>query len=164
VRIRPEQPSDYDEIDELVRAAFDQDDEVALVRKIRTLDTYVPELALVATDNDQIIGHIMLSYAKLDDGRVLQLAPLAVRPDRQHEGIGDSLTRVALRMADEKKEPLVLVLGHPEYYPRFGFESARDKGIVSSIEGVPDEAWMVKTLSAYDPALTGTARFPATDS
>jgi putative acetyltransferase len=163
VRIRPEQPEDFEAIDKLVRAAFGQQEEVDLVHKIRTLDTYVPELALIATDDGQLVGHIMLSYAMLARKRVLQLAPLAVLPKRQGEGIGGSLTRVALDLADKKNEPLVLVLGHPEYYPKFGFESARAKGIQPAAKDIPDEAWMVRTLSAYDPALKGTASFPATD-
>jgi putative acetyltransferase len=174
VLIRAEKPVDFDEIDVVVRAAFGQQDEVDLVHRVRGLDGYVPELALVATDFDgSIVGHVMLSYARLEAGpgvspgdepRVLQLAPLAVRPDRQREGIGDALTRAALELADARGEPLVLVLGHANYYPRFGFESARGRGIESDIPGMPDEPWMVKVLTAYDPTLTGTATFPASEA
>lgn len=160
--IRTEKPADFKEIDDVVRGAFGQQDEVDLVHRIRSLDGYVPDLALVATaDDGTILGHVMLSYADLDGRRVLQLAPLAVRPDHHGEGIGSALTAAALELADARGEPLVLVLGHPEYYPRFGFESARARGIESDIEGLPDEPWMVKILSGYDPSLTGTASFPA---
>ena len=160
--IRAEKPVDFDEIDDVVRAAFGQQDEVDIVHRIRALDGYVPALALVAVEDDgTIVAHVMLSYAHLDERRVLQLAPLAVRPDRQRQGIGDVLTRAALELADERGEPLVLVLGHPDYYPRFGFESARARGIDSDIDGLPDEPWMVKLLTAYDPSITGTATFPA---
>ena len=160
--IRAEKPVDFEEIDDVVRAAFGQQDEVDLVHRVRELDGYVPALALVAVDDDgTIVGHVMLSYAHVDDRRVLQLAPLAVRPDRQRQGVGDVLTRAALELADERGEPLVLVLGHPDYYPRFGFESARARGIESDIDGLPDGPWMVKLLTAYDPSLTGTASFPA---
>ena len=163
--IRAEKPADFDEIDDVVRAAFGQQDEVDLVRRIRSLDGYVPDLALVAVDDDgAITGHIMLSQADLDGRRVLQLAPLAVRPDHHNEGIGGALTRAALELADERGEPLVLVLGHPEYYPRFGFEPARARGIDSHIDGLGDEPWMVKILTNYDPSLTGTATFPAADA
>jgi putative acetyltransferase len=162
VLIRAEKPVDFDEIDDVVRAAFGQQDEVDIVHRIRALDGYVPALALVAVEDDgTIVAHVMLSYAHLDERRVLQLAPLAVRPDRQRQGIGDVLTRAALELADERGEPLVLVLGHPDYYPRFGFESARARGIDSDIDGLPDEPWMVKLLTAYDPSITGTASFPA---
>ncbi|MEX2394142.1 MAG: N-acetyltransferase [Actinomycetota bacterium] len=158
--IRPEREADFDEIDDVVRAAFGQQDEVDLVRRIRTLKGYVPELSLVAVDDDQIAGHVMLSYAKVDGRDILQLAPLAVRPDRHNQGIGDALTRHVLELADDRGEPLVLVLGHPTYYPRFGFESARGLGIDSDIPDLPDEPWMAKRLSNYDPSITGVATFP----
>lgn len=162
--IRAEKPADFDEIDDVVRGAFGQSDEVDLVHRVRSLDGYVPELALVAVeDSGEIVGHVMLSYADLSGHPVLQLAPLAVRPDRQRAGIGDALTRAALELADERGEPLVLVLGHSDYYPRFGFESARARGIESDIDGLPDEPWMVKILTNYDPSITGTASFPAAD-
>ena len=163
--IRAEKPADFDEIDDVVRAAFGQQDEVDLVHRVRSFDGYVPDLALVGVeDTGEIVGHVMLSYADLNGRPVLQLAPLAVRPDRQRAGIGDALTRAALELADERGEPLVLVLGHPTYYPRFGFESARARGIESDIEGLPDEPWMVKILTSYDPSLTGTATFPAANT
>jgi putative acetyltransferase len=161
--IRPETPEDFAEIDDVVRAAFDGEDEVKLVHEIRSLEAYVPELALVAVNDDGIVGHVMLSYASLDGRRVLQLAPLAVKPGRQKQGIGDALTRRALELAEARGEPLVLVLGHADYYPRFGFERAREKGIEYFVPGVPDEAWMVRTLSSYDASYTGTATFPAPD-
>ena len=162
--IRPEQPADFDEIDAVVAAAFKQPDEAELVRKIRTLDTYIPQLTLVAVEDGRIVGHVMHSYALIDGHRVPQLAPLAVRPDRQNAGIGDALTRRALELADERGEPLVLVLGHPSYYPRFGFEPARSLGVESSIPDLPDDVWMAKPLGGYDPALRGLATFPPTDA
>jgi putative acetyltransferase len=158
--IRAEKPSDFDEIDDVVRLAFGREDEVGIVHDIRRGLGYVPELALVAADDDHIVAHIMLSYASVADHRILQLAPLAVRPEHQRLGIGDALTRDALRRADERGEPLVLVLGHAAYYPRFGFERARACGI--DWPDAPDDAWMLARLSNYDPAITGTATFPAT--
>ena len=157
--IRPETSEDFDEIDDVVRAAFKSDDEVKIVRDIRSGTAYVPELSLVAVDADGIVGHVMLSYQRIDDRRVLQLAPLAVRPDRQNMKIGDALTRAALDLAEAKREPLCLVLGHPKYYPRFGFEPARALGIEPDIADLPDEVWMVKRLTHYDPSIRGTAHF-----
>jgi putative acetyltransferase len=158
--LRAEKPADYDAIDYVVRQAFGQEDEVGLVHEIRNGAGYVPALALVADEDRGILGHIMLSYAKLGPHRVLQLAPLAVRPDKQRQGIGDALTRCALELADEQGEPLVIVLGHPDYYPRFGFGPARQSGIEPEIPDLPDDVWMVKHLSAYDASLRGTAIFP----
>jgi putative acetyltransferase len=162
--IRPEQPHDFDEIDAVVAAAFKQPDEADLVRKIRTMDVYIPELTLVAIEDDHVVGHVMHSYATIGPRRVPQLAPLAVRPDRQNAKIGDALTREALTRADQRGEPLVLVLGHPSYYPRFGFEPARALGIEPEIADLPDDVWMAKKLSGYDPAIRGLATFMPGDA
>ncbi|MEX0873902.1 MAG: N-acetyltransferase [Actinomycetota bacterium] len=158
--IRPEEPADFDVIDEIVKGAFDgRVEEVQLVRAVRATEHYVPELTLVAEDGD-VVGHIMLSYVHLNQERVLSLAPLAVRPDHQCKGIGDALSREALRLADEMNEPLVVVLGHPNYYPRFGFEPSRKHGIEPHVPEIPDEVFMVARLSAYDPELRGRITYP----
>jgi putative acetyltransferase len=159
VIIRPERPEDFEAIDDVVAQAFGRDDEARLVRDIRASDNYVPELALVAEDQE-IVGHIMLSYVELSGKSVLSLAPLAVRPGRQRDGIGAALTEAALELADKNQEPLVVVLGHPSYYPRFGFEPARALGIEPHMDDVPDDAWMVKRLRAYDPAIRGRVVYP----
>jgi putative acetyltransferase len=161
VLIRTEREADYDAIDDVVRAAFGKQDEVDLVHRIRTGSGYVPELALVGDEDGDIVGHVMLSYVPIGQRRVLQLAPLAVRPDRQNASIGVALTSRALEIAEERLEPLVLVLGHPKYYPRFGFESARGLGIEPEIPDLPDDVWMARRLTNYDPSITGMATFPA---
>lgn len=162
--IRPERPTDFDQIDDVVTAAFGQPDEARLVRLLRESDAYVPELALVAADDANVVGHIMLTYVELAGDaprRLLSLAPLAVRPDRQNTGIGIDLTRAAMQAADERDEPLVIVLGHPTYYPRFGFEPARSHGIEPPDPEIPDEVFMVARLRAYDPRLRGRIAYPA---
>lgn len=166
MRIRPETPADHDAVDAVVAAAFanDGDPEVRLVHRIRAGDGYVPELSLVAEDAGEVVGHIMLSYVRLGPHRVLQLSPLAVAPSHQRTGVGIALTEAALELAEAGGEPLVLVLGHPEYYPRFGFEPARPLGIDPPDDAIPDEPWMVRRLSAYDVRYTGRANFgPAFD-
>ncbi len=121
---------------------------------------YVPELALVAEKDGEVVGHVMLTYADLDGRQVLSLAPLAVKPGRQRGGIGIALTQEALRKADERGEPLVIVLGHQTYYPRFGFEPARQHGIEPPDPQIPDEVFMVVRLRAYDPGLRGRITYP----
>jgi putative acetyltransferase len=161
VLIRTEREADFDAIDDVVRAAFGQQDEVDIVHRIRTGAGYVSDLSLVAVEDGEIVGHVMLSYVPIGSRRVLQLAPLAVRPDRQNASIGVALTSRTLEIAEERLEPLVLVLGHPNYYPRVGFESARALGIEPEIPDLPDEVWMAKRLTNYDASITGTATFPA---
>ena len=144
----------------LTAAAFGREEEARLVDAIRASDRYVAELSLVGVDSGEIVGHVMLSYVDLDGRDVLQLSPLSVAPDRQSEGIGSALSRKALRLADERGEPLVVVLGHPTYYPRFGFRPASSLGIEPPDPSMPDEAFMVVPLGAYDPTLRGRVTFP----
>jgi putative acetyltransferase len=161
--VRTERPADFDVIDDVVAAAFESEEHATLVRLLRESDYYVPDLAMVADEVGEVIGHIMLTFADLEGGsreRILSLSPLAVRPDRQRDGVGIALTRRVLEAADDRGEPLVIVLGHPAYYPRFGFESARKHGIEPPDPAFPDEAFMVVRLRAYDPSVRGRVSYP----
>jgi putative acetyltransferase len=161
LRIRREIEADFPAIAEVTEAAFGQPDEARLVEAIRSCDEFVPELTLVAEEDGRIVGHVMFSYSAVEgsDARLLQLSPLSVAPDRQGEGIGAALTRKALRLADERGEPLVLVLGHPTYYPRFGFRPASTFGLAAPNPEWPDEAFMAVPLTAYNPSIRGRVRF-----
>jgi putative acetyltransferase len=166
--VRPETPADYNAIHALVAAAFGRESEANLVRLLRAdTNAYVPELALVAEERDEIVGHIMLTNATLhgvEDWQVLALGPLAVTPERQRTGAGIALTEAALDIADARGAPLVVLLGHPTYYPRFGFEPARGRGITPPSEEMSDAAFMVKTLSNYEERYQGRFEYaPAFD-
>jgi putative acetyltransferase len=91
---------------------------------------------------------------------VLGLGPLGVRPDRQGQGVGGALMHAVLAAADARDEPLVVLLGDPNYYRRFGFVAAGDLGIEA-----PEPAWgehfQARLLAAYDPALTGPFAYAA---
>ena len=161
MKIRRETEADFAAVTEVTAAAFGQEDEARLVEAIRGCDEFVPELTLVAEEDGRVVGHVMFSNSALEgsDTGLLQLSPLSVAPDRQNQGIGAALTREALRLADERGEPLVLVLGHPEYYPRFGFRPASTLGLEAPNPDWPDEAFMAVPLTAYDPALRGRVTF-----
>ena len=168
VSVRPEAPGDYDTIHRLVASAFGREDEVKLVRLLRAdADAYIPELTLVAEESGEITGHIMLTNATLhgeEDWQVLALGPLAVAPERQRAGAGIALTEAALQRADARGDSLVVLLGHPAYYPRFGFEPARGRGIEPPSEEMPDAAFMVKLLSTYEGRYQGRFEYaPAFD-
>ena len=90
---------------------------------------------------------------------MLALAPMAVLPERQRQGAGSALISEALRRAAETSFPLIVVVGHADYYPRFGFESADALGITAPFE-VPPEAWMAFRLPAYTPEAQGTVMYP----
>lgn len=157
--IRQEQPEDYIETENVVKSAFANEehsdhDEHNLVSRIRKSNAFIPELSLVAVDqeNNQIVGHILLSKIKIKNENEivesLALAPLSVLPEYQNKGIGQSLVHEALRKAKELGHDSVVVLGHPEYYPKFGFKKASLWGIQAPFE-VPEEAFMLIELREH---------------
>lgn len=139
VLIRPETPGEYTQISELIKEAFatalrSDGDEQEFAEKLRARPGYLPELALVAVQNGQLVGHIMLTeiMVALQDGGqylALMLAPLAVKPGCQKQGIGQKLTRESLRLAKEMGYKAVFLAGHAQYYPRFGFVPSWKFGI-----------------------------------
>jgi len=164
----PETPDDFARIREIVAAAFGREDEARLVELLREdEDAYIPKLALVAEAEGVLLGYVMLTNATITGNQVWQvlaLGPLAVVPEQQGRKIGSTLTQAALDAADHLDYPLVALLGHPTYYPRFGFEAARGRGIEPPNPAYTDEAFMVKVLSAYDERMRGTFAFaPAFD-
>jgi putative acetyltransferase len=155
--LRPERFEDHDAIRVVHERAFDPSPaEAKLVDLLRDSDVHVPELCLVAAAGDgQLAGHIMFSRARLARGpQVLALAPMAVLPEHQRQGVGSALVEDALRRAAETSFPLVVVVGHADYYPRFGFEPAGALGIEAPFE-VPPEAFMAYRLPAYTPTARG---------
>ena len=115
---------------------------------------------MVAYLDGSVVGHVAFSRARLEAGpQVLALAPMAVVPGHQRHGAGSALLTEALRRAAKTRFPLVVVVGHAEYYPRFGFESAEALGIKAPFD-VPTEAWMAYKLPAYTPEARGTVIYP----
>lgn len=136
-----------------------REQEKALVKQIWKSPEYLPELDLVAED-EGVVGHILHSIAHIDDRDVVALGPVGVVPARQRQGIGTALVEEALRRADEAGFPLIVLLGHPSYYPRFGFVPARSIGIEPPIEIKPGpDPFMAKPLSSYDPSYRGQFRY-----
>ena len=145
ITIRPEEPRDIDQIRALNLAAFEGGREAALVD---TLRRSCPEhLSLVADEEGRVVGHILFTPVVVDgpEGAVegMGLAPMAVLPTRQRGGVGTLLVEHGLELLRNRSCPFVVVLGHPEYYPRFGFELASRRGLRSQWDGVPDEAFMI---------------------
>jgi len=165
VVIRAECEDDFEAIGEVVRLAFRSHVEGRIVRDIRASDFYIPELALVAIADDQVVGHVMVSHTDLDSDGVRQqiamLSPLAVHPGREREGIGGRLVREVVERADARGEPLIVLEGSPLYYPRFGFRPSVPEGIVINLpDWAPPEAAMMIPLRAYRPELRGTVVYP----
>lgn len=163
--IRQEQPSDYTETEKVVETAFaaaehSDQNEHHLVARIRQSDSFIPELTLVAIEKDscKIVGHILLSKITIgSDDQVaesLALAPVSVLPDYQSKGIGKRLIVEAMNTAKELGYYSVVVLGHPAYYPKFGFKKASQWGITAPFE-VADEVFMA--IELQDNALAGVS-------
>ena len=161
--IRRERHEDVAEIARVIEAAFGDASVATFADQIRASPGYVPELAFVIEEAGEIVAHTMLSRVRLagPDVDVLILTPMAVRPDRQRRGIGGALVEAVLAAADEAGEPLVLVEGVPSYYPQFGFVSATAAGLERPDPRIPEDAWMVRLLSTYDPALRGRVVYPS---
>ena len=161
IEVRDERPADREAVFQLNAEAFPTDVEAKLVDRLRA--DADPVISLVATDDGDVVGHILFSPAELGDGAlVMGLAPMAVRPDRQRQGIGSSLVRAGLDRCRDLGAGVVIVLGHAEYYPRFGFEPASRYGVLSKYD-VPDEVFLLVELTP-GAAVEGTARYhPAFD-
>ncbi|MFE6777518.1 GNAT family N-acetyltransferase [Streptomyces sp. NPDC057702] len=159
---RPETAADVAAIREITLAAFPTPLEADIVDGLRAdPDAWIDGLSLVAEAPDgTLAGYALLTRCRVDGAPALALAPCAVRPDAQRAGAGSAAIRAALDAARALGENLVLVLGHPEYYPRFGFVPASRLGVRAPFE-VPDEAMMALTLDPARPAPTGTIRYPA---
>lgn len=161
--IRAERPSDVDAIRAVHTEAFASASrgvpvEVGLVDALRASDAWLPALSLVAIDDGTVVGHVVCTRAHVAGQPVLALGPIGVLPARQRSGVGTALMDAVLAAADAAGEPLVALLGHLDYYPRFGFRPSADLGIEP-----PDPAWgahfQARQLVAYDPSLRGTFEY-----
>ncbi len=146
--IRPEIPEDQTSIHYVNQEAFGRNQEADLVNKLRQRG--VLTVSLVAVQETAIVGHIAFSPVEITSGKssfgALTLAPMAVLPVHQNKGIGSQLVIAGLEECRRLGHEIVVVVGHPNYYPRFGFIPADPKGIECEFE-VPDEAWMMKELT-----------------
>jgi putative acetyltransferase len=158
--IREERQGDAERIRGVNLAAFETSTEADLVDALRREAT--PLVSLVAEDDGNVIGHILFSPVTLasEPGLTLMaLAPMAVVPSRQREGVGSTLAREGLERCRQLEVAAVVVLGHPEYYPRFGFLPAARLCLRSEYE-VPEEAFMVRELrDGVLMGLSGTIRY-----
>lgn len=166
MEIRTEKASDYDDIFQLHYLAFgNRDKESKLNERIRLSEQFVPDLALVAEENDRVVGHALFSKAEIVDGDqshdVIVLAPIAVLPDCQKQGIGSKLIHEGLRRCTKLGYDLVFLIGHPTYYPKFGFKPARMLGFDLKQFQVRDDVFMVYEINhEIGSVAKGELRYP----
>ena len=145
--------TDLEDVLVVERAAFGSDEEAALVRDLMDDNSACPIVSLLAFKEDRPVGHILFTRAHLEPVAPLSiyiLAPLAVIPEFQNQGIGGALIEKGVQILSEADVDLVFVLGHPAYYPRFGFKPAGVLGFAATYP-IPDknaDAWMVQTLKS----------------
>ena len=157
ILVREEEEKDRKEIYEVNKLAFGQENESILVDKIRKGENFVPGLSLVAETKSRLVGHILLSKIKIIRSSIfetLALAPMGVIPAFQKQGIGSELIKKGMAKVKELGFDSIIVLGHKDYYPRFGFKKASKWNIKCPFE-VPDEAFMAVELT--ERALEGKA-------
>jgi len=160
--IQRETPDQADAIRAVTAAAFAQPEtltepvEAKLLDELRDTDAWLPALSLVAIGaDDAVVGHVVCTRARLNSTAVLGLGPLSVHPDHQRRGVGLALMHAVLGAADALGEPLVVLLGDPGYYSRFGFRLAHEYGIEPTVpEWRPH--FQARPLSTFSPALRGT--------
>lgn len=170
MRIRRERPDDEAAARAVQLAAFDRGDgqpaEAELLDALRRCDGWLPPLSWVAEIEGQVVGHNVCSRGWVGDGQsdggtpCVGLGPIGVAPDLQRGGIGSALVHAAIGAADAMGEPLIALLGSPDYYGRFGFVASTDLGIEP-----PEARWahyfQALPLNAWDDSIQGTFRYAA---
>lgn len=153
--IRPEKTADHDAIRQINILAFGQPNEADLVDALRC--QAVLSISLVAVQDGQLVGHIAFSpvtiKSETETTEALGLAPMSVLPSYQRTGIGSQLVRAGLQACRQTHYGIVVVLGHPAYYPRFGFTPSKPHGLVWQHD-VPEDVFMVQELKEGALAVT----------
>lgn len=171
MELREEQPGDRESVRGVHLRAFGDRDPAdhgyvvaSLVDTLRETSTPANGLSLVAEHDGRIAGHVMFTRGLLDAPRrlvdVQVLSPLAVLPEWQRRGTGAALVRRGLRVLAERAVPLVFLEGDPRYYSRFGFVPGGGQGFRKPSLRIPDAAFQVIRLAAYEPWMTGTLVYP----
>ena len=155
LEIRQENKNDYDEVYNVVKKAFEtaehsDGNEHDLVDALRKSNSFIPELSLVAIEDGKIVGHILFTKIKIGKSEELALAPLAVLPEYQKQGIGSKLIEEGHKVAKNLGYHYSIVLGSENYYPKFGYIPASNYGIKAPFD-VEDKNFMAIKLN--DPKL-----------
>lgn len=152
MEIRKIKNEDYEMITDLTIEAFTNSEhgyggEADLVKNIRKLDSYDDNLELVATENNQIIGHALLSEVKIKENNLsgLALAPISVSTERQNQKIGSQLMQEIEKKAVQTNFNFIVILGDPNFYKRFGYKEAQTFNIKAPFE-VPKEFYLIKMI------------------
>ena len=163
LNIRTERIDDYEQVFRVITEAFktaehSDGNEADLVCRLRKSPSFIPELSLVALEDNAVVGHILFSKAYVGDTTVLALAPLSVLPSYQNRGIGLALIRYGHKIAKNLGYGFSVVLGHAGYYPKAGYVPAGRYGIKAPF-AVPDENFMAICFDDNPEPLNGTMKY-----
>ncbi|MFK7933703.1 MAG: GNAT family N-acetyltransferase [Saprospiraceae bacterium] len=167
--IRQEEKADWETVEQLVELAFktmpfSNGTEHQIVKRLRHSAAFVPELSLVAELDKQIIGHILISKIQIENDTQsvegLSLAPVSVHPDYQRRGIGGQLIWRAHEIAQKLGFQSVVLLGHKDYYPRFGYRQTRDFGIKLPFNSAPENCMIIELQPSSLAGVTGIVKYP----
>ena len=163
IEIRQENQKDYEEVYRVIKTAFEtaehsDGNEQDLVVALRNSDSFIPELSLVAIKDNKIVGYILFTKIKIGNNEELALAPLAVLPKYQKQGIGSKLIQQGHKIAKKLGYHYSIVLGSETYYPKFGYVPAIQYGIKAPFE-VSNENFMAIKLNDTDIEIKGTVRY-----
>ncbi|MEO1261382.1 MAG: N-acetyltransferase [Bacteroidota bacterium] len=169
ILIRQEKKEDYLTVHNVVQAAFANDPhgdhtEHLLVERLRQSAAFIPELSLVALNEDKIVGHILLTKIKINNDQEsfpsLSLAPVSVHPEFQNMGIGGKLIIEAHQISRRLGHNSVIVLGHENYYPRFGYRKASDFKIRLPFEARDENCMAIELIENGLSGVSGTVEYP----
>jgi len=163
ITVRPETAEDIRAIDVVHISAFGGEAEAQLVSALRESTSYNRELSQVAELGGRIVGHVLLTRVPLrkdgEEKHVLALGPMSVVPSQSHRGIGSELINASIKLAKEKGYGAIVVLGHPEYYKRFGFVQARELQVSCNLPA-PEDALTVMEIVDGNLAGGGHVEYP----
>lgn len=163
IEIRQETKEDYEEVYNVVKIAFEtaehsDGNEQDLVVSLKNSSSFIPELSLVAIQDNKIVGYILFTKIKIGQHEELALAPLAILPEYQKQGIGKKLIETGHTIAKKLRYHFSVVLGSEDYYPKSGYVPAIQYGIKAPFE-VPNENFMAIKLNDFDKEITGSVEY-----
>lgn len=163
LKIRQENINDYEQVYNVIKTAFEEAEhsdgnEQDLVTALRKSSSFIPELSLVAVNENKVIGYILFTKVKVGDSIELALAPLAVLPEYQRKGVGTMLIKEGHRIAKKLNYNYSIVLGSNEYYTRFGYIPATKYNIKAPFD-VEDECFMAIKLNENAETINGTVEY-----